>query len=977
MQTTSGVKRSGAHTLCETLLRRVLHSLAVGGVLAAASFGGSVSAQQTTSGTPQLEEVVVTGSYIKRTDTETPSPVQVISAQDILNSGYTNVSAVLRNLASNGAGTLNQSFGQAFASGATGIALRGLTVGDTLTLIDDERMVAYPLSDDGERSFVDISAIPINTIASIEVLKDGASAIYGADAIAGVVNVKLRPTYVGSQILAEAGETQKSDGRTYHASAIIGWGDLNSDGYNIYAALDWHTQNLIWGTSRSGLWTNLDWSAYPGGQNTTPGAIGAQGLVYPDSATGYLLNPNTKNGQPYAFLPGCTQQLQNADKCTFGFPGQLQPPSTQTNFLAKITKALVGDWKLTVTGSVFDSVAQQTAPPTEPAFGHVLNNTGAEQGSIPLTAWGPYNAQNVIVYPALSLPANSPLNPFGKQATLVYSFPDVGPWVIDTETQTYRLFGDLRGTALGWDLDASVGLMYARMSENFTGQLLPAAAQQALDNGTYVPGSPQNNISLIAPPTSTQPSSTLDVIDLHGSRPLLQMPGGPLQVATGVQYIHKAQNQQDPLTVAYGIQEGITNFTVGSQDDTAGFVEFGGKVLRTLEASAAVRYDHYDTYGGQATPKFGVKYTPIDMLSIRGTWGKGFRAPSISESANSGVVFGAGNSFDPVLCPNGTPNVAGTFNSLCSYPVAGLQAPNSHLKAVTSYNSTFGVIFEPVQAFNVSVDWYYIKLDNDIISAISAGGLGANFTSETRGPSQTLPVCINTTTPGGPPCTTAPQLTPVGILIANNYPYINASETKTSGFDVDLRSLFDLGRFGRLTGELNWTYIRQYEIVVAGTIYDLAGTHGPSGVSGDTGNPKQRAVASLTWEQGPLTATVSANYTGSFNITDSSAGYNTCLQAISGSGNGYGAALPAGAVAALPAAWANYCTVTHFTSFNLYSSYALTDHFSVHGSITNLFNAQPPVDLQTYGGGALYRYTTLDQDGAVGRFFLLGATLKF
>jgi iron complex outermembrane receptor protein len=194
---------------------------------------------------------------------------------------------------------------------------------------------------------------------------------------------------------------------------------------------------------------------------------------------------------------------------------------------------------------------------------------------------------------------------------------------------------------------------------------------------------------------------------------------------------------------------------------------------------------------------------------------------------------------------------------------------------------------------------------------------------------------------------------------------------------VDLRSLFDLGRFGRLTGELNWTYIRQYEIVVAGTIYDLAGTHGPSGVSGDTGNPKQRAVASLTWEQGPLTATVSANYTGSFNITDSSAGYNTCLQAISGSGNGYGAALPAGAVAALPAAWANYCTVTHFTSFNLYSSYALTDHFSVHGSITNLFNAQPPVDLQTYGGGALYRYTTLEQDGAVGRFFLLGATLKF
>jgi iron complex outermembrane receptor protein len=116
---------------------------------------------------------VVTGSFLKRTDTETPSPVQVITAEDLRNSGYTNVSDVLRNLSANGSGTLNQGFGQAFAAGATGIALRGLSVGDTLTLIDGERMVAYPLSDDGERSFVDVSAIPINAVESIEVLKDG------------------------------------------------------------------------------------------------------------------------------------------------------------------------------------------------------------------------------------------------------------------------------------------------------------------------------------------------------------------------------------------------------------------------------------------------------------------------------------------------------------------------------------------------------------------------------------------------------------------------------------------------------------------------------------------------------------------------------------------------------------------------------------------------------------------------------------
>jgi iron complex outermembrane recepter protein len=922
-----------------------------------------------------VQEVVITGSLIKRTDTETPSPVQVISAKDLQNSGYTQLSDVLRTLAANGQGTLNQGFGQAFASGGSGIALRGLTVGDTLTLIDGERMVAYPLSDDGERSFVDVSAIPINAIDSVEVLKDGGSALYGADAIAGVVNIKLKQTYVGAEVMAEHGETQYHDGAFWHAATILGWGDLSTDGYNVYVTLDYHRNELIWGTSRSGLWTNLDWSIFPGGQNTKPGAVGATGLVYPDSATGYVLNPNNPALSAAAFLPGCTYALQQADKCTFSFPGQIQPPTSQTNFLTKLTRALANDWKLTVTASIFDSVAQQTAPPTEPVFGHLLNNTGAEQGSIPLIAWGPGFGPTPVIYNPLTLPANSPLNPFGARATLVYSFPDVGPWVIDTDTATYRLFGDLKGTAAGWDLAASVGLMYAKMDLDFNGGLNPTLAQAALDDGTYTPGAADNNPLQIAPPVSTAPSSTLMVGDLHGSHELLQMPGGPLTLAAGVQYFHKAQNDQDPYSITHGLQEGITNFTVGSQDDTAGFVEVGGKPIRQLELNAAVRYDHYDTYGGQATPKFGLKFTPLDMLSLRGTWGKGFRAPSISEAGDSGIAFGQGNVNDPVLCPNGTPNVKGTFNALCSYPVTGISPDNPNLKAVTSQNATFGVIFEPTHAFNVSVDWYYIKLTNDIISAAATGNLAGTYASLVRGPQVTLPVCT-ATTPVNIPCPTVEQLTPVGYPEFNLYPYVNAGETKTSGIDIDLRSHLDLGDLGALTAGINYTYISQYEVTYLGQTFDLAGTHGPSGVSGDTGNPKQRAVGTLTWEKGPATATVTVNYTGSFHITDPSEGWNTCLVAIQTSGDGYGAVIPP-SVATLPSQWNQFCSVDHFTSVNFYAAWNFNDHFQVHGTITNLFNTQPPVDLETYGGGALYRYTTLDQDGAVGRFFLLGASYKF
>jgi iron complex outermembrane recepter protein len=969
MRTMTGARLVRTNSTSGQQIGDIVRLLCAAGALAL--LASPVSAQQPPpdqTGAAPIQEVVVTGSLIKRTDTETPSPVQILTDADIKQSGYTQVSDVLHNLSANGAGTLSQGFGQAFASGASGIALRGLTVGDTLTLIDGERMVAYPLADDGERSFVDVTAIPINVVAGIDVLKDGASAAYGADAIAGVVNIKLKPDYVGTEITGDGGATQHNDGWTWHLGAIHGFGDLANDGYNMYVALDWHRQELIWGSSRSGPWTQLNWSYLPGGINTTPGAPGSQNLTYPDSATGYLLN---SAGAVGAYLPGCTAAEQAAAKCTFSFPGQIQPPTQQTNFLTKFTKALPNDWKFIITASLFDSQAQQTAPPSEPAFGHLLQQTGAENGSLPLIAWSPYFPLHINNYPALSLPATSPLNPLGAQSTLVYAFPDVGPWVINTDTQTYRFFGDLKGQAAGWDLDATVGIMYAKMNLDFDGGLIPSTTQTALNNGSYVPGASNNNIGLIAPQVSTSPTSTLDLIDVHGQHDIIQMWGGPLTGLIGAQYIHKAVNDQDPASIANGFQEGITNFTVGSQDDTAAFLELQGKPVKQLEVNAAVRYDHYDTYGGQATPKFGVTYRPVDMLMVRGTWGKGFRAPSISESGNSGIAFGEGNAPDPVLCANG-PNAKGSFNAFCSYPITGVEPGNPNLKAVTSTNATIGVVFEPLEQFNASVDWYRIQLNNDILSA-TTGGLG-NYATLVRGSTTSSLVCTNTVTTGT--CNQVSETTPVGVPVYLNFPYLNAGSTKTSGIDVELQTKWDLGVLGHVKGQVDYTYISQYEITVAGVTYDVAGTHGPSGVSGDTGNPRQRAVATLTWDKGPASATLTANYTSSFKITDPSTGWYTCLQALQTSGDGYGAVLPP-TLTTLPAAWNQYCSVAHFTSFNLYGRYALTDKLSVHGSITNLFNSAPPVDLETYGGGALLRYTTLAQDGAVGRFFSLGATLTF
>jgi iron complex outermembrane receptor protein len=992
MRTSANLRYSGSRHIGEPApaLRVLLGSLTVVALLVVAPAGAQT---QQADQSATLQEVVVTGSLIKRTDTETPSPVEIISDQDIKNSGYTNVNDVLRNLASNGQGTLNQAFTEAFAAGGSGVALRGLTVGDTLTLIDGERMVAFPLSDDAERSFVDTTAIPYNAIDSIEVLKDGASALYGADAIAGVVNIKLKQSYVGTEVAADAGTSQHDDGRNWHAAVISGFGDLANDGYNVYAAVDWHRQELILGSNRSGPWTNLNWSGFPNGLNETPGSP-TQGLyTYPNTIQGYVVNPTTPNaagvypnGLPGEVFftkgpqPGCNSQAaQAAGACQFSFPGQIQPPTEQLNFLAKFTKTLPADWKMTWTASIFNSQAQQVAPQTPP-FGNPMNQTGINYGSIQLTPVGPGVAPHLVSFPVFTLPANSTLNPYGAPAQFAYSFPDIGPAITDVDTTTYRLFADFRGTFAGWDLDADGGLMYSLMNDHVYGYIEPGPAQADLNNLSYIPGVTNNGAQLFAPVEISRPSSTLDVADVHATREVFQMPGGPFSVGIGAQFFHKAQNYVNPATVINGTQEGASAYSVGEQDDLAGFLEVGGKPIRQLEVNAAIRYDHYDTYGGSATPKFGLKYTPVDTVSLRGTWGRGFRAPSISESAVAGSAFGQGNVYDKVLCPGGVPNVVGTFNALCAYPGVGVTVSNPNLKAVTSQNATFGVIFEPAPIFNVSVDYYWIRLHNDIIEASAAGGLGAPFLTEVRGAPADEYVCTATVTTGTCPQKLEPTQAngvPVGYPAYEVVPYVNAGLTTTSGIDIDLRSKIAIGWAGRLTGDINYTHMIEYKYGYQGTTYELAGTHGPSEISGDTGNPRDHAVASLTWDKGPFTSTISVNYISSFSILDPSSNIYTCAAGLaSGSPSAYGGAFVGASTAGTP--WSAYCSVAHFTEANLYVAYAATDSLNLHASITNLFNSDAPVDLQTYGGGAELHYdAALHQDGAVGRYFRLGATYRF
>ena len=341
--------------------------VACGGVLLSAGQGACAQDNAQT-----MERVTVTGSNIKRTDTETPSPVQVITAAEIKKSGYTSITEVLQALPANGQGMLSSAFPGAFAGSATGISLRGLDTSATLVLIDGHRMAPFPLSDDGQRSFVDISSIPFDAVERIEVLKDSASAVYGSDAIAGVVNIILKRSYKGTAVTGDIGTTGSGGGKTQHASAITGFGDLDADRYNAYFNLEYRHQDPIyqWQRQGKGAWSNLDQTAV-GGINQTPGVPGGVTATPPTFGTVYLQGPGafsaattdfyaTPIAPNAAYNGACNFALLQAGSCAYVNPyAEVQPETKNLNLIGSYTHKLGDAWTLALKASWFRSEGEQ------------------------------------------------------------------------------------------------------------------------------------------------------------------------------------------------------------------------------------------------------------------------------------------------------------------------------------------------------------------------------------------------------------------------------------------------------------------------------------------------------------------------------------------------------------------------------------------------------------------------------------------
>jgi iron complex outermembrane recepter protein len=920
---------------------------------------GAGAARSKSASGDELTTVVVTGSYIRRTDTETPSPLQVISSEEIEKSGRLAIADVIRAVSADNSGSLTQNFSGALAGGASGISLRGLTLDATLVLVDGHRMAPYPLADDGERPFVDLSSLPLSIVERVEVLKDGASAIYGSDAIAGVVNIILKPEFKGLQLDTNLGGSYRADGLTQRLSALYGFGDLAQDGHNVYFNLEYRHQASISQTNRGSYLSNLDLTPYGGPdrrggvvQQAFPnnGTFTVPGMVAPQNAV-QAGDPNAG----YFLLPGCAaQNLDPSGGCIWDINkyNKIQPRTAGLNLSGRWTQNLAADgWRNALTMSWFNSQAEQYRQSDSYSTGPVtIPYTWVGSGGILVDQTDP-NSTTMV------LPANHPDNPFnpaspyfaaarafyganfasyiGQPALLYAVLTDFPDQQIRFNTDVLRFVNDVTGRAGGWDLNFSAGYVRAATRATYTGFIRNSLLSAALANGSYRVGAsaslnPPSLYAALAPETHDTATSELAYVAASGSRTLLTLPGGPLSLAAGAEVrTLKANNPGEPYAPAGDTIMDGSFYARGSQSVSAAFVELSALVLPGLEIDAAGRLDHYNSPSTSFTPKFGLKWTLLPQVALRGTYARGFRAPGIAEAGQSGTGSATTAPVDPLRCPfTNKPSDCGLGFA------ATLSVGNPNLKPEKSRSYTVGVVLEPAKRITFTFDYYNIRRDDEIVPA----PLG--LLAPVRGVQQ--------------PGTTYP-----GPIIYYPQPYVNAANSQTSGYDGAMHAELALGAWGRLTLGLDANYVITsdqtfFDPINGNQTFHYAGTAGPTAVGGAVGTPRARGSFTADWTRGALSLGATVNYRGVMKGIDESVSGDQCLQLSVNN---------------------PHCYIASFAYADVYGQYQFSDRVQLTGNVINVTNRIAPLNTITYGG---FNYNpSLDQAGAVGRFYELGLRYRY
>lgn len=646
----------------------------------------------------EADTIVVTGSLLRNTANDTPSPVSVLTAESLDQRGVQTTQEAIQRLASNNGPALTTSFtaNGAFAAGASAVSLRGLSTNSTLVLFDGMRAAYYPLADDATRNFVDLNTIPDDIVDRIEVVRDGASSLYGADAIAGVVNVITKKQIVGISGRAEAGISQRGDGANQRFSLTGGFGDLSTDGFNVYVSGFYYNQNAIYNRDRPYPYNSANQSAIcrgdvcgpqlgPNGNSINPSSQGYSGFSTSTDrslfATTFFVAPydaatNTTNFGRYRFLnpaAGCIagetpysltageladNPLSATTVCQGDLTNQygvISPNVERYGASFRGTKRF-GEFEAFIQGNYLQSSADYSGNPASirangpagisfPRFSTAAAGGANAPGSLvlnlpvyicPLVNGRPQacNASNGTLNP------NNPFAAQGQVARILGRIPNILEYDA-TRSRTYRLAAGLTGPINDkWNLNINATGMMTKLKRTQNGYIYIQNLLNVIADGSYNFVNPLSNsqatLDYISPDNIGFSKSKMFAVQASVNGELFELPGGPLQLAVGGSFRYESINNPSSNDDFAGPTERyfvLNAFgTVGSRKVYSGFAEIDAPIVDMVTLNASGRYDKYSSGQNAFSPKVGLRITPVDGLVVRSTWSKGFRIPSFGEA---------------------------------------------------------------------------------------------------------------------------------------------------------------------------------------------------------------------------------------------------------------------------------------------------------------------------------------------------------
>ena len=891
---------------------------------------------------PRGERIEVTGSNIKRIQNEGALPLQVITREEIEKAGIFSAEELMTFISANGNGFDNLSSKTLIAgpndvenrnsTSNSSANLRGLGAGSTLVLLNGRRVALHSM----KSAAVDLNSIPFSAVERVEILKDGASAIYGTDAIGGVINFILRKDYTGVEVGALADVTQDGGGNRYRGSILGGFGSLARDRFNVMGSFTFDRQEALHSKDRAfsngyqperGLAPDTAGTPFATHTGAANSAIGATFTVPGFGSTLFnranLLSFQNRCQEGHPLMSQYEFALWNAPSfrfsCAYDYTAvrALIQPIDTISAMARAT--------FQMTPSI-QGIAEFVASRTE------ATNIFEERQITTSTAAGtflPAYPVNGPYYQDLSqfIPG------FRRDRPIAYRWRCLpcGPRQIEHITDTYRFLAGLQGEYRNWDWRTALTLGRSDADSTLVGgYYFSAPFRDLLASGQLnpwlMPGEQQTPAALAALQAASAAGSKLvggktelTQFDASVSGEVWKLPGGPLALAAGFDWRKE--------TYEFVVHESSGNVIGDIPSDTAQpkverkvtavYGELAIPVLRALEVTLAVRHDKYSDFGNTTNPKVSVAWRPAPTVMVRGSWGEGFRAPTFVQLYGLTIEGPVpGNIQDPVLCPQNPGNP-----QFCAIRPNARTGGNPDLEPETSKQWNVGVVFEPATWLTMSVDVWDIERKG-LITRLTPQEVVANF--------QQFPHYIVREADGS-----------IDYIQAG---LVNAADEQTRGVDLGARIDWS-GLRGRWRLSLEGTYMDAYKSRIFQTqpYADLVGEW-----TRRTIYPRWKHTASVSYATGPWSATFLQRYTHSYKDE-----------------------VPPGVV---PPGFDP--EVDAYVVYDLTVAYTGLRKWKFVAGIKNLFNEDPPFTAHAtdFVSGAGWDPRIADPRG---RSFLLSATYKF